>query len=321
MSEIQLPLFDEITIEWTPESDLPVFSEWSYSRRNVLVQCPRKYYYQYYGASSKNSNDDLQKEELRFLKKLQNRHLRTGNLLHIAIRTYLNALKQRKQWTVDSFLGWARGIFRKDLEYSRNYQHGPSIPDGNYPPSLLLEFYYGSPDAELICSEAENQLTIALTNFMESQNFARFRESAYQTSTEIEKHIRLKEARFTLKGTVDLIYWEDDSIVIVDWKTGRSGKSDDSLQMLAYAWWAKQEFGIPVDRITLHLVHLVDDTVSTFNVNDKDLERVRAKLLQDLEQMQTAHRYGLQWVADAFSPYAQPRVCALCQFQEVCPKE
>ena len=321
MPLLQLDLFDDTNIDRASEPDKPAFSEWSYSRRGVLVQCPRKYYYQYYGSSSRNSNDDPQKEELRFLKKLQNRHLRTGNLLHIAIRTYLSTRKQRKQWTVDSFLGWARGIFRKDLEYSRNYQHGIRIPDNNYPPSLLLEFYYGSPDAELICSDAENQLTLALTNFMESQNLARFRESAYQTSTEIEKHIRLKEARFTLKGTADLIYWKDDTVVIVDWKIGSAGNSDDSLQMLAYAWWAKQEFGIPVDRIALHRVHLADNVVSTFNVSDKDLERVRAKILQDLEQMQTAHRYGQQWVADAFSPYAQPKVCALCQFQEVCPKE
>ena len=321
MSPIQLALFDQSKTERIPEPDKPTFLEWSYSRRGVLEQCPRKYYYQYYGSSSKKSNDDPQKETLHFLKKLQNRHLRTGSLLHLVIRTYLKKLQQGEQWSLDWLLSWARKMYWADLEYSREYENGTRIPGGDRSPTLLLEFYYDLPDAELVCTEAGRRLVTALTNFVQSQNFAQFRESACQTTTQIEKPMRLKESRFTLRGTVDLIYWEDDRVVIVDWKIGSAGNSDDSLQMLAYAWLAKQELGIPVDRIVLHRVHLVNDIVSTFKVSEKDLTRVKAKILQDLEQMQTAHRWGQQWIADSFTPYAQPKVCALCQFQEVCPKE
>lgn len=321
MSSIQLALFDKSKTERIPEPDKPTFLEWSYSRRGVLEQCPRKYYYQYYGPSLKKSNDDPQKEKLRFLKQLQNRHLRTGKLLHSVIRTYLKKIRQGEQWSLDRLLSWARKMYCADLVYSREYKSGNRIPDGDHPPASLLEFYYDLPDAEPVCIEAGRRLITALTNFVQSQNFAQFRESAYQTTTQIEKPMRLKESRFTLKGTVDLIYWEDDRVVIVDWKVGSAGNSDDSLQMLAYAWLAKQEFGIPVDRITLHRVHLANDIVSTFNVTEKDLKRTKAKILQDLEQMQTAHHFGQQWIADAFTPYAYPRVCELCQFQEVCPKE
>ena len=318
---IQLTLFDQNKTERIPEPDKSVLSEWSYSRRGVLEQCPRKYYYQYYGSSSKKANDDPQKEKLSFLKKLQNRHLRTGSLLHLVIRTYLKKLQEGEQWSLEWLLDWARKMYWADLEYSREYENGIRIPNEEHPPTLLLEFYYGLPDAESVCSEAEKRLTMALTNFVKSQNFACFREGACHTSAEIEKPIRLKEPGFTLKGTVDLLYWEGDQVVIVDWKIGSAGNSNDSLQMLAYGWWAKQEFGIPVDCIVLHRVHLADDIVSTSNVTEKDLARVKARILQDLEQMQTAHRFGQQWIADAFTPYAQPKVCALCQFQEVCPKE
>ena len=321
MDLIQLDLFGDTDIDGAPGPEKSVFSEWSYSRRNMLEQCPRKYYYQYYGSKTKKSNIDPQKDKLLFLKGLQNRYLRTGSLLHLVIRTYLKKIQQGEQWSLDRLLSWARKMYWIDWEFSRKYEPGTEIPGGDHSPTLLLEFYYGLPDAELICSEAENQLTIALTNFMESQNFARFRESAYQTSTEIEKHIRLKEGRFALNGTVDLIYWEDDTVVIVDWKTGSAGSNDDSLQMLAYAWWAKQRFGIPPNQIAVHLAYLTGDTVSTYSISEKDLTRVEAKILQDLEQMQTAHRWGQQWTADAFTPYAQPKVCDLCQFQGICPKE
>ena len=54
MSSIQLALFDQGKTERIPEPDKPTFLEWSYSRRGVLEQCPRKYYYQYYGSSSMN---------------------------------------------------------------------------------------------------------------------------------------------------------------------------------------------------------------------------------------------------------------------------
>ena len=244
-----------------------------------------------------------------------------GSLLHLVIRTYLKKLQQGEQWSPDWLLSWVRKMYWADLEYSRECKKGTRIPDGDRSPTLLLEFYYSLPDAESVCSEAEKRLTVALTNFLTSQNFAQFRDGACQTSAEIEKPICLKGSHFTLKGTIDLIYWEDDQVVIVDWKIGRAGNSDDSLQMLAYAWWAKQEFGIPVDRITLHRVHLADNIVSTFNVTEKDLKRTKAKILQDLEQMQTAHHFGQQWTADAFTPYAYPKVCELCQFQKVCPKE
>ena len=321
MSSIQLALFHQSKTERILESDKSAFSEWSYSRRGVLEQCARKYYYQYYGPSLKKSNNDPEKENLRFLKQLQNRHLRTGSLLHLVIRTYLKKLQQGEQWSLDWLLNWARKMYWADLEYSREYENGTGIPAGDHSPTLLLEFYYDLPDAESICVEAGKRMVTALTNFVESQNFAQFRDGACQISAQIEKPIRLKESHFTLRGTVDLIYWEDDRVVIVDWKIGSAGNSDDSLQTLAYAWWAKREFAIPVDHITLHRVHLADNIISTFNVTERDLKRTKAKILQDLAQMQTAHRFGQQWTADAFTPYAQPKVCALCQFQGICPKE
>ena len=43
MSSIQLDLFDQSNTGRIPEPDKSVLSEWSYSRRGVLEQCPRKY--------------------------------------------------------------------------------------------------------------------------------------------------------------------------------------------------------------------------------------------------------------------------------------
>ena len=317
----QLTLFQEGNIEEPSKSDKPALSKWSYSRRGVLEQCPRKYYYQYYGSNLNMAKDDPQKKDLRFLKKLQNRHLRSGDILHFVIRWYLKKLQEKKQLSLEGLLRWALNIYRKDIKYSQQYKHGSSLLDDFRDPKLLQEFYYKLSDAQSLCIEVEERLIMALTNFIESHNFAQFREGASNPSALIEETVHLKNDYFTLSGKVDLVYWINDKVMIIDWKIGGSGSSDDSLQMLAYALWAKQKFELPPDSITLQMVHLADNTVSTFSVCEKKLNRAEARILQDLERMQAVDKYGIQGVGEAFTPCAQPKVCEMCQFQEVCPKE
>ena len=321
MSEIQMTLLEERKLEKPSKSDKPAFSKWSYSRRGMLEQCPRKYYYQYYGSNLNTAKNEPHKEKLRFLKKLQNRHLRSGDILHYVIRWYLKEFQQGKQPSLDHLLQWAKKDFRADIKYSQQYEHGSPLSDDFRHPKLLLEFYYGLPDVKSVCADTEERLMTALTNFITSQNVSQFREGARKASALIEESARLKANGFTLSGRVDLVYWINGKVVIVDWKIGGSGNSDDSLQMLAYALWARQKFECPLDSIILHKAHLEDNTVSTFNVSRKALTRVEMRILQDLERMREADKYGVRGVAEAFTPCAQPKVCEMCQFQEICPKE
>ena len=63
--------------------------KWSFSKHGVRKQCPRRFYYQYYGGNSRLAKDEADKDLLRRLKLLVNREERTGQLLHLAIATYL----------------------------------------------------------------------------------------------------------------------------------------------------------------------------------------------------------------------------------------
>ena len=172
MSGKQMTLFEESEIQWSTKSHKPIFSEWSHSRRETLEKCARKYYYEYYGSNLRKAKEDPQKEKLHFLEALGNRNLRTGNILHLVIKTYLNKLRQGEEWSLNRLLHWARKIYHADLEYSRRYKHGTPLPDEKYPPTLLLEFYYGWPDAESLSAEAGKRLVTALTNFMTSAVYA-----------------------------------------------------------------------------------------------------------------------------------------------------
>ena len=321
MDTMQMDLFEMEEIGNLTKTKKPMQLKWSFSKRGMLEQCPRKYYYQYYGSHKDKAKSDPHKEKLRFLKKLQNRHLRSGDILHYVIRWYLMKLQEGKHLSLYGVLQWALDDFRKDIKFSQQYKHGTPLSDEKYPPTLLLEFYYGQTDAESFCFQSEERLVRALTNLVESQNIAQFCEGVTHPSVLIEESARMKNDYFTLSGKVDLAYQKDNKFVIIDWKTRGSDSSDDSLQMFAYALWAKQRFEYPLDAITLYRVYLEDNTFSTFHVGEKDIARVEARILQDLERMQEADNHGRRGLVGAFTPCAQPKVCELCQFQEICPKE
>src|SRR5260370_35659974 len=82
--------------------------EWSYSRRSLLEQCARRYYYAYYGANLRDAPDEPDKIRLHRLKKLQNRYTRAGKIVHLMIATYFRKAQHRDVWTLDRLIKWAR---------------------------------------------------------------------------------------------------------------------------------------------------------------------------------------------------------------------
>src|SRR5574337_1300777 len=134
----QLTLFDKsVEPDERPwQEALPTIS-WSYSRRLVLEQCVRKYYYQYYGANKRTAHEETHKVALHTLKQLQNRHERAGKILHIGIRNYLRSKQQGNSWDPDQLLTWARNTFHKDIAYSQAHPDGDNMTDETYHPALL----------------------------------------------------------------------------------------------------------------------------------------------------------------------------------------
>jgi hypothetical protein len=293
---------------------------WSYSRRGVLEQCPLRYYYEYYGSNLRTAEAEPRKEQLRFLKKLSNRHLRAGDIAHFVIRAYLNRLQGGEEWSVDRVVGWAREVYRGDLEFSRGYRRGETVPSGLRAPVLLSEFYYGVPNAIELWEESEAQLAAALMNFVRSPKLEPFRVGGGRPDALVETRFKLKQERFSAVGMMDLAYPEDGRIVVVDWKMGE-GAGDDVLQLYAYALEAVRRFGCNLADLTLYRVSLVDDEVSSFMIGVREASRAEVRILQDLETMEGLDWYGREAVAAAFTPCGQSRVCALCPFQEFCPKE
>ena len=293
--------------ETPPHMSVPqVQQPWSYSRRNVLEQCVRRYYYEYYALQVAKMRRDPQLETVKKLKALQNRYTRTGTIAHLVIATYLRKARASDVWKPERVVNWARTLFQVDLTYSARDPSGTCPPQTRFP-VLLQEYFYQQADAADVCRAAEERLLTGLQTFVESVNFAEFRRFGSQPDADLERKISVKDPTFCISGKVDLTYCIDGVVTIVDWKLGDpSGDGDESLQLAAYALWAAEHFTVSPDRIRIYKAYLGADTVQQFSVNDRVLSAARARIQQDVERMSVAQDYGQRGIEEAFAPCAQP---------------
>jgi hypothetical protein len=320
----QMTLFETDVTNSTPKAGGDVRQiEWSHSRRDLFERCLFWYYGSYYGARKGVAKSEPRKEQLRFLKNLANINLRTGTIMHLVIRTCLHHSKKGDPWTLERALSWAQEIYDQDLKFSRQYRPGAPLPSGDNSPVLLMEFFYGFPDAGELWEKSAGRLRKALTNFFTNPEFKRFHRGACHPDSLIEKTVRLKGRHFNLRGQIDLAYPEEDRQVVLDWKIGAAdGQSSDSLQLLSYTLAAVEEIGCAPESIDLFKVHLGDGDgkITAYTVRDHQIQSAKARIIQDTERMRSMDQYGRDGVSAAFTPCDHRRVCRMCPFQALCPK-
>ena len=296
--------------------------EWSFSRRSILEQCPRRYYYHYYGANSRTAKTEPLKEHLQSLKILSNRYMRAGEILHIVVRTYLKSLQKGEDWLPEQLCSWAKNIYRSDRAYSRVPANERKLLKFEHPPVPLLEFHYQFRDAEDLYAESETRLLQALENFSTRSCFEHFRLGASKKEAYIEKTIQIKRKNFKARGQIDLAYQDNGRIIIPDWKISGSIGGREDLQLAFYAIWAvEDEYYCPPNEVDAYRVHLSEANISTFPVSYENLLRAKMRIIQDMEKIFFLDEYGKNAISDAFTPCGQPRICTLCSYQGICPKE
>jgi hypothetical protein len=294
---------------------------WSYSRRSLVEQCPLRYYFEYYGSKLHSAPGEPLKQELRFLKTLASRHERTGSILHLVIAKSLKDARANLPYDEVGLIDWARKLFWSDVVASRsNPDGGPAFTDGPYPPVLLREYHYRSPEAERQCIEAGQRLVAALKTFFSEPRLETLRTGATSPQSVIEGHVRLDEFPCGVEGRIDLAFRDGEVVTVVDWKLGRSdGSGEGSLQLAAYALWATGAFTCTPDAIRVCKAHLSSGEVVDFRADDHTLSDARARILQDAELMLALDPYGRDGRRDAFSACSKAAVCRGCPFQRACP--
>lgn len=296
---------------------------WSYSKRSLFERCQRRYFYEYYGSSAALEGVDPQHATLRRLKALEGRQERVGTLLHRGIATYLHRAQAGRPMLTDDLVDWLMKIFRQDCAYSRADPDGAHPPGGQYPPVLLREYHDRQPDVEYLVAESERYLREGIQAFLTAPIFIPFREAGMRSGALIEQHLRLPGFPCKVDGRLDLAYPEPEAggVTIVDWKSGvNDGDGSDSLQLAAYALWARAYYQVTPDAIHIYKAFLREAEVVTFAVTEHLLDQARARIIQDAERMAQVQHYGETGRVEAFTPCEQIGVCRSCPFHSACPE-
>jgi len=299
------------------ERDFPEI-EWSYSRRGALEQCPLKYYFQYYGGLTKLAKKENRQEQIVLFKKFSNRFTRTGEILHLVVRTYLK--DKGNHWSLDRLQKWAGQMLKEDIDFSTQKQSGEKLNDKQYPPVVLVELWYGHEHGNQLIDETKARLMDAINLFVSSDIYSELRSFDQQIPRVIEKKVRYQVSDIHCRAQVDLAYREknDSTVVICDWKTGDNNDPESGLQLQSYALWAIDEFKCSPKELKLLRAHLSENKLKQYEVTTKTLDRASARIRQDMERMRLVHTYGIEAASEAFTPCLQPQVCRLCSFQELC---
>lgn len=309
-------LFSEEPVHSQSSNDFAGLS-WSYSRRETLEQCTRRYFFQYYSGALTDA--DL-KSRAHFLRSVKNRHLRIGELVHLVIGTYLKKLKVGKSLSADWLVRWARELFQKDLDYSVHIREGGTPLKVQFPPALLDEVLNYREGHSALLSQSEAQMVASIQNFF-APAFSELRALGELTNSHIERKFSLAGFPARVTGKVDLAVYNSGVATVVDWKTGLlSDGGAESLQLATYGIWARGEFHTAEGSLRVAKGYLVSKQISNFDAESGALQNARVRILQDLERMVVLHRYGKLGGMDAFTPNPHAGTCLLCAFREVCPE-
>ncbi len=138
----------------------------------------------------------------------------------------------------------------------------------------------------------------------------------------IERTVAAKTATLALSGRVDRIDDVDGELVIVDYKTGRSGVSVDdargSRALALYAFAAERVFRRRCRRVELH--HLPTGVIATHEHTDESLARHVSRAEQTAADALAAERAAAGGVdPDVAFPETPSPICGWCDFRRSCP--
>lgn len=311
---LQQSLFEEFDLDRRRDLRLAT-RDWSASKRSQLEQCPRRYYYQYYGNPTETNGSGA---PLQFYRKLSNSWMLAGILLHVKIKEAFGIWRDggtvdSKSLVKDVSQRWQR-VREASLQFVRSNDYFKP-----WPGVLLMEFIFEDSKANKMWWEAGKRLEKALSGFLTLPELERFRRGGLTSEAAIEQSVRVEGLGFRMRGKIDLAWRENGRVTVADWKSGNRDGADSDLQLLAYALGIQHHFNCELADLDLFRVELGAGKVVPLVVNEREAARAKARIAQDTALMVDLHSYGERKVIEIFTPTGSQNICRLCPFQRICP--
>jgi len=292
---------------------------WSVSRDNVLRECPRKYWFNYYGHWGGWLREAPRRErEIYVLKQLKNRATWIGQTVHDCIaRTLQNISRGVPVLGVDEILSITRSVMRQDFRHSRSKRHwqNPKQYCG------LFEHEYEVEVSDEQWREAAEDVDHCLRTFYESEHFGRLRETPPAGFLEVERFSSIYLDGTELRIKLDCATREEERIAIWDWKTGKK-ESDAglSIQMGCYALYARKTYAVRLGEVITRRFDLYRGVLYEEAPTERSLDEILAYVKGSIADMLALleNQEENRAEEERFAKVERRDVCFKCNFLKVC---
>jgi CRISPR/Cas system-associated exonuclease Cas4 (RecB family) len=292
---------------------------WSKSRDGTFLECPRQYWFQYYGSwGGWEIGADRRTREIYILKQLQTRYMWLGKRVHTAIERSLRNLRASEKplaVDVDEIIRITIEEMRSDYKSSRAgiYRKRPKSCG-------LFEHEYRLAVSDEEWKKAAETAGRCLRNFYGSELFRDIQSSSRADWLELEDFSSFDLDGVKVHVVLDFARRIGDEIIIYDWKTGGSDERDNRVQMACYAFYAHQKWDAAPEQVRPVEVNLNRGEMMQYSVTAADLERTRTYIQGSIADMRRLLRDPdrNQAVEEDFRKVNDVRTCGRCKFFRVC---
>jgi hypothetical protein len=282
----------------------------------TLSQCSRQYYYNYYlytGGWSKDS--DIRNRQAYRLKQLQNIFSITGTTVHETVKNILEG-----QLNPDGIIELQRVISSNVKKYYKDAKMSKSkffeIPKQTH---MLTEIYYDN-DISTDNKQKINEtvMNCSKTIFQSIDDIALIKKGKQILELDELRSFNFKNL-FECYLKIDLLTRDNEGrYFITDWKTGKLN-SENGEQLLLYAFYVSQKYGVPAKSIECRLCYLSTGDVVTYTFDEDDFERMEERLVLDYSRMHSYIKEGTKNTAiDEKYFEKSSHNCKNCNFREMC---
>lgn len=278
---------------------------WSKSRDSVFKFCKRKYYYQYYG--SRGDIKDPKVKELLVLKGLCSREMWMGSVVHEMIQYILANYKGGHELHLGELSKKIKSRMEASYKFSETREYREFFSHGG-----LMEHEYDIYVGELddVYKKAEE----CIANFFNSDVFK------FIKSKRIDDWIFLEDfLEFDFDGEkvylkIDFAVKDGDKVILFDWKTGKERDVEMDIQLVCYALYVMEKFGVDVSDIVVRKYNVALDKEDSFVVSSEMISNVKNYISCSIKEMKLFE--GLD--EEKFLRSENLRWCSYCNFRKVC---
>lgn len=333
MRENDLRVLDHITLrdleialdghtrELAKVTEYTAFS-WSFSRHQMFERCKRQYYLNYYAARRVQEAHERAISAIWWLKQVTLLSAWVGQVIHQLAGWAVKAHRDRQPIEQEGLIRQALAFYHGGINASlRGAKH-----EGQW--RVLFEHVYPDDPYSIDRDTAEVALVDLANTFFESEAWEMIRGMAPEAVREVDTPFqsfvltdvpRIGEVRAFAIPDVLLQY--DDSITIIDWKTGDVSRESIRDQAGVYRLYAHLTYGVPEEAIEVVIADLgnygesVEPPGGTPPVAESRLLALHS--IQDMVARMEDIRYNTASIKN-FPRTDNLALCQWCGFKRAC---